>query len=164
MVDLDVVCKWLHVKKFTLKHTLMASYTKGIDYTVTKPLVGRASRGYANTERIMMTPDCFKALCMMSRARNAKQVREYFLAVERTLFTYREEIMAGMDNRIGVLERNQRGVGARAKASDDDAGGVIYVIKASSGLDTVPPSHRDARSQALGAAEARRRAPILCAP
>lgn len=53
--------------------------------------------------------------------------------VEKTLFKYREEIIAAMAKRIGVLERNQKQHSTVAEYK----GGIIYVIKASSELDSV---------------------------
>jgi predicted GIY-YIG superfamily endonuclease len=70
---------------------------------------------------------------MMSRTAKAREVRAYFIAVERTLFKYRDEIVHGMDNRIKVLEINQK----QKLEAKDFIGGVIYVIKASLDMDSV---------------------------
>ncbi len=94
VIDLDKVAKWLKTIKGNLKQTLLKSYTQGVDYEVTKPFVGAAGRGKAKTERIMMTTDAFKSLCMQSRTPKAAEVRAYFLTCERTLFRYRDEITA----------------------------------------------------------------------
>ena len=132
VVELSAVAKWLRTTKGNLKQTLSRSYTKDLDYTISKPPKGTLGRGKAKTERIMMTADCFKALCMMSRTPKAAEVRAYFITVEGTLFKYRAEITAAMQSRIGVLERNQRA--ARAKP---ERGGVIYVIRASESMSSV---------------------------
>jgi phage anti-repressor protein len=128
-----VTAKWLKCQKASLKRTLTASYTKGIDYQVSKHLVGKAGRGTASTELILMTADCFKTMCMQSRTPKASEVRAYFLTVEKTLFRYREEIMTAMNKRIGVLERNQQ----QSSIVAEIKGGVIYIIKASTELDSV---------------------------
>lgn len=81
---------------FGLK-TLRESYSAGIDFTVSKPPVGLKGRGRSNLRIVMMTPDCFKTLCMRSASPQANRVRAYFLAVEKTLFRYRAEIMEAMN-------------------------------------------------------------------
>lgn len=133
VVSLDATAKWLECQKASLKRTLLASYTKDIDYKISKPFIGKASRGKANIEEIMMTADCFKTLCMQSRTKKAVEVRTYFITVEKTLFRYHKDIMYAMDMRIGVLERNQK----QSSTIAEIKGGVIYIIKASAELDSV---------------------------
>lgn len=133
VIDLGVVAKWLECQKGTLKQTLKKSYVQSIDYIVSKPLVGKGKRGFAKVETILLTADCFKTMCMQSKTKKAAEVRAYFLAVEKALFVYREEIIQGMNKRIGILERNQKSV-VNAKPV---SGGVIYIIKASESIDSV---------------------------
>lgn len=132
IVDLEIVAKWLQTKKGSLKKTLVTSYLLGIDYSVERSK-SKLGRGKGNNIHTMLTADCFKAMCMMSRTAKAREVRAYFIAVERTLFKYRDEIVHGMDNRIKVLERNQK----QKLEAKDFIGGVIYVIKASLDMDSV---------------------------
>lgn len=73
----------------------------------------------------MLTPDCFKRLCMMSRSKNAEMVRTYFLAVEKALFQYRQETEEGMRQTIERLQRNQKG------PEKNDGPGVVYLKRAS---------------------------------
>ena len=124
-VDLDFVASWLGVRKGNLFKTLKASYQTGIDYVVTKPQSVSQGRG-SNTRRIvMMTPDCFKTLCMQSRSPQADKVRAYFIAVEKTLFRFRLEIVESMRQRIKQLENNQRPLDPTLKRV-----GLVYVIRA----------------------------------
>lgn len=132
VVDLDVAARWLSARKDNMKKTLVASYTRGIDYDIGRSENDRG-RGKGRLERIMMTADCFKTLCMQSRTKKAAEVRAYFLAVETALFRYREEITQSMAQRIGVLERNQRPAAASVQAGE----GVIYVVRASESMDSV---------------------------
>jgi hypothetical protein len=55
-----VAGSWLRTQKANLTRTLTRTYTQGTDYTIAK--------GYkdAKREQILMTADCFKALCMLS--------------------------------------------------------------------------------------------------
>ena len=124
-VDLDYISKWLNIRKGNLLQTLRASYILNVDYTLTKPasVKGRGN----NTRRVvMLTPDCFKTLCMQSKSPQSDRVRAYFIAVEKTLLRYRAEIMSGMQKRIMQLENNQRPLDPSLKKT-----GVVYVIRAS---------------------------------
>jgi len=123
-IDLDKVSSWLNVRKGNLLKTLKASYKPGDDFTIAKPSVSVAGRG-KNTRRIVtLTPDCFKMLCMQSRSPQSDRVRSYFIAVEKTLFRYRAEIMESMERRIKQLEMNQKPIAATMKQT-----GLVYVIR-----------------------------------
>ena len=142
-ISVDVACKWLGVGKYFFVRQIKESYVKGIDYTEGKP-ARRPTAGRADNARklVLITPACFKQLCMESRSKQAVKVREYYLAVESTLFKYRAEITEGLQRRIDELEANQRPrmrpEGARQ--------GVMYVISAS---DTVTSLHKLGRSRDL---------------
>ena len=125
VLDLDVVARWLSCKKFTLMKTLHKTYKRDIDYTEVKaPPPQRTHRGNNNYKRVMLTPDCFKHLCMQSRSRRAQEVRMYFIEVERVLLHYRNDLVKGLRQRVGSLERNQQP--RRATRA-----GFIYVFRAS---------------------------------
>lgn len=124
-VDLDHASKWLRVKKFNLMKTLRASYTEGRDFAVGKPHEASKGRGRNTRKLVLLTPDCFKMLCMQSRSPQADRVRTYFLAVEKTLIRYREEITESLQRRVEQLERNQK----PARANRAAQGGLIYVIQ-----------------------------------
>jgi hypothetical protein len=125
-VDLNAAAKWLRTRKDFLKRTLVRTYTKGVDYSVEKPFSGKGvGTGVANREVVRLTPDCFKAMCMMSHAAKAKEVRAYYISAEKALLRYKDAIVESMDARIKELERNQK------SAEKTRRRGVIYVIRAS---------------------------------
>jgi len=129
VIDLDVVAKYLYCQKQHLIQTLKDSYVENIDYKILGNKVVKAvgrSKKY-----ILLTPDCFKLLCMQSRSKNAHQVRLYFLEVEKTLFAYKNEINEAMTQRIQAVENNLKPITNVPKQ------GVIYVIKASDTMDSV---------------------------
>ena len=123
-VDLEFVASWLGVRKGNLLKTLRASYAPGADFVVSKPVPSKG-RGRNTRRQVMLTPDCFKTLCMQSKSPQSDRVRAYFIAVEKTLFRYRSEIIEGMQRRIEQLERNQRPLDDYLKRT-----GVVYVIRA----------------------------------
>lgn len=139
-VDLEVAAKWLRTTKGNLKRTLTRTYVRGVDYTLTRPYSGRkgVGSGVAKKETVLLTPDCFKAVCMMSRTAKAKEVRSYYIAAEKSLVRYREAIVLRMGERIKQLENNQKGALSRPQRR-----GIIYVIRAS---EKVPSLYKIGRT------------------
>lgn len=77
VVDLDAVSKWLGVMKCKLMETLRSSYRPGIDYSVRRarnPNVPAGRHGGNSYKLVLLTPDCFKRLCMRSQGANAEHV------------------------------------------------------------------------------------------
>ena len=131
VIKLDIVAIWLKCKKQLLVRTLKDSYRENIDYTVVK--VKKADeRKYGNNNKLwLLTPDCFKRLCMRSRSKRAEEVRTYFISLESLLVRYKSVLLKGMDEEIKQLESS-----IRPKDITDSAG-YIYVIKASLEKDSV---------------------------
>jgi superfamily II DNA or RNA helicase/phage anti-repressor protein len=86
IIDLDIVSKWLDTRKRKLKETLVKSYNKNIDYVLKKEQTGKISK--INKEIILLTPDCFKRMCLLSRTKKAEEVRTYYLELEKLLNNY----------------------------------------------------------------------------
>ena len=136
VVNLDAVAKWLHVTKGGLNKTLAESYKQGVDYVVSRvpnPMV-TGKYGRNTYKQILLTPDCFKRLCMRSRGKTAENVRSYFIAVETLVSKYRKQMMDGMEQEIRQLESGNR---ARRLAKAHGRAGYVYVLKASTKYDTV---------------------------
>ena len=78
VIDLEKLATWLKSQKKVLKTTLITSYQLNVDYKVKtlKP----EGKGRP-VEEVMITPNCFKRLCMMSRTEKAEEVRSYFIAL-----------------------------------------------------------------------------------
>lgn len=121
-VDLDILCNWLKCKKDSLRHTLFNSYTKNIDYKILKnndkKKVGKP------LQKIMLTSDTLKLLCMRSRAQKAEQVRNYYLSLEKLIDKYKNYIISGMNEKIKKVENNQ-------KPKVNPSKGIIYIIQTS---------------------------------
>ncbi len=71
----------------------------------------------------MLTSDCFKELCMLSQTSKAKEVRKYYLAIEKLIKEYHHYIEEQMQKKIKLLETNQ-------KPKVNTFGGIIYFFKA----------------------------------
>ena len=144
VIDLGVVSRWLGIPKYNLMKTLKASYMLGVDFTVSKPVEKLKGRGRNSLRIVMLTPDCFKTLCMQSRSPKADAVRAYFIAVEKTLMRYRSDIVDSMQRRIQVLESNRRPLDASLRKT-----GVIYVIRVADDKDGMASRFKLGRTRDL---------------
>jgi len=90
IINLEPVSKWLDTRKRKLKETLIQSYNENKDYIIRKEKNGIISK--SNKEIILLKPDCFKRICLLSRTKKAEEVRIYYLELEKLLNSYRQYI------------------------------------------------------------------------
>ena len=86
VIDLEVLSKWLDVRKDSLVETLNLRYKLDVDYI--KQKCHHKSNRHV---QILITPNCMKRLCMRSRSAKAEAVRTYFIK----MFHYNEQIVDG---------------------------------------------------------------------
>jgi phage anti-repressor protein len=129
VINIDVIANWLKSQKYTLNETLRKSYRKDIDYKITKQ-VKNGERGRPS-EIIMLTPECFKRLCMLSRTEKAEEVRTYFITIEQHLNKYKSYIIDGLNKKIKKYESELK---PNPKVANK---GVIYVLKTTEDIDNV---------------------------
>ncbi len=120
VIDLDVISKWLSARKDSIKKTLTETYTQDIDYIVKKQI--STSKGRPN-EKVLLTGDCFKRLCMLSRTSKAEEVRSYFLALEKHIDKYKNHIMENLIRKVEMYEKELKPLPREPRK------GVIYVLK-----------------------------------
>jgi phage anti-repressor protein len=88
-INLESVAKWLSVNKTELMKTLRNSYSCEIDYIIKKaPNPNKKDPRNNNYKLVLITPDCFKRVCMLTRSRRGEDVRTYFIEVEKLLLKY----------------------------------------------------------------------------
>jgi hypothetical protein len=75
VIDLDNVTKWLKTQKKHIKKTLIETYTRDVDYKVKL----RQSTGGRPSEDVLLTQNCFKRLCMLSRTTQAENIRNHLI-------------------------------------------------------------------------------------
>ena len=134
VVNLDAVAKWLGVRKDSLVTTLRTSYKKDVDYATAVGTKPTSARGGRNRAEVLLTPDCFKRLCMRSRGHKAEGVRTYFIMLEGLVLKYKDQLMDGMQAEIERLERQR---GPKGRPGRAPTGGYIYVVRASEKMDSV---------------------------
>lgn len=123
-INFDIVCKWLNVRKDNLKRSLIKFFSENYDYTITNINKKREHKfGPSHIEIIMITPDCFKELCMISQVDKAKEVRQYYLSIEKLIKRYHQYIHEKLQKKIKLLETNQA-------PKINIKGGIIYFFKA----------------------------------
>ena len=123
VIDLNKVVKWLKTRKDSIKKTLVQTYVIDVDYMITK--IGTKGRP---SEQIMITPECFKRLCMLSKTEKAESVRTYFINIEKLIDKYKNTIIEDLSKKVGVLENNQKPIINPKK-------GVIYVLQSNKTID-----------------------------
>lgn len=119
IINFDNLVIWLDIRKDSLKRTLIDSYIINIDYQITKIKSTKAGKP---KEEILITSDCCKRLCMMSKTEKAEEVRTYFIEIEKLMNKYKNYIIEGLNKRIQILENNQKTI---IKPNN----GVIYILK-----------------------------------
>lgn len=128
VIKFELVYEWLETDKSDLKKVLVKNFSEKIDYTIEKIKVKNRNRGSNYVDKIMITPDCFKHLCMISHTKKAKEVRIYYLELENIVKRYHDEIHIFMQKQIGILKNNQ-------KPKINVKGGVLYILEAQNADD-----------------------------
>jgi len=93
-VDFDDAWKWVgYASKQKGLDQLKANFEEGIDYTSINQKVKREI-GATQKRQINLTADCFKSFCMMAGTEKGKDVRKYFITVEKQFLKAVQELKA----------------------------------------------------------------------
>jgi len=126
IINLEVIAKWLESEKGKLKKTLVKSYVQSVDYTIKLEKNAKVSK--SNKEIILLTPDCFKRLCLLSKTKKAEEVRTYYLELEKILNNYKNYIIEALKKTVEILENNQKEIPKNTK-------GVVYILQSLKDID-----------------------------
>jgi phage anti-repressor protein/predicted GIY-YIG superfamily endonuclease len=121
IIDLENVAKWLEVQKHKLKETLQKSYIKDVDYKISRVYKPKGTGGQKK-EIIMISIDCFKMICQSTKSKKGKEVRRYFIDVEKLLNKYKSYIIEGLEDKVKSLQKDR-------KPKINPQKGVIYVFR-----------------------------------
>ncbi|NBU33736.1 hypothetical protein EB118_06120 [bacterium] len=95
VIDMDNVWEWLGFsQKGHCKRAIMKHFKNDADYKVALSTPARRkNEGGFNKETVLLTVDTFKELCMLSGTDKSKEIRKYFLQMEKVFFeTLKEEL------------------------------------------------------------------------
>jgi phage anti-repressor protein len=85
-VDFDQAWQWIgYTRKDNALHVLKENFEKNTDYHLlnNKEMVKRPQGGGPQPILYFLTIDCFKAFCMMAGTEKGKEVRKYYLQIEK---------------------------------------------------------------------------------
>jgi phage anti-repressor protein len=119
VINFNKLVNWLNIRKDSLKRTLIETYIKNIDYKIRK--IKSITAGKPK-EDIIITADCCKRLCMLSKTKKAEEVRTYFIEIEKLVDKYKNYIIDSLNKKVEILENNQKPI-------LNNKGGFIYVLK-----------------------------------
>lgn len=81
-------------------------------------------------EIILLTPDCFKRLCLLSKTKKGEDVRTYFIELEKLINNYKNYIIEGLNNTVKILENNLKHIPKNIK-------GCVYILKSPKDIDGI---------------------------
>jgi len=89
IIDFDMLVKWLEIRKDNLKKLLTENYIENKDFKINKNnnLPGKPK------ENILLTSECFKKICMMSKTKKIEDVRMCFIELEKIVNKYKHYII-----------------------------------------------------------------------
>jgi phage anti-repressor protein len=119
VINFNKLVNWLNIRKDSLKRTLIETYIKNIDYKINK--IKSITAGKPK-EEIIITTDCCKRLCMLSKTKKAEEVRTYFIEVEKLMNKYKNYIIDNLNKKVNILENNQKPI-------PNNKSGIIYILK-----------------------------------
>lgn len=129
VINLDSVERWLGTNKKHLHQLLKKRFKTDEDFVARKATNPNKTVARANNyTEILITPSCFKRICLLSESKNGERMRDYMIQIEATLLHYRNHLVEGLKRRVRALENNQRPPHARSDAKPE--AGVIFVYRA----------------------------------
>jgi len=85
---------------------LISNFIKNTDYIEIKES-GQKGRGINNTIHVLLTYNCAKLLCMISKCEKANLIRNYYIELEKLLIKYKDEIVKSLNDQLGIKENNK---------------------------------------------------------
>lgn len=119
-INLLLVAKWLMVRKDHLKKLLISNFVKNTDY-IEKKENGQKGRGINNTIHVLLTYNCAKLLCMISKCEKANLIRNFYIELEKLIITYKDNIVNDLNNQLGINNSNKKII------ENNNNEGLIYI-------------------------------------
>ena len=121
-IKLDLVALWLNVRKDHLKNLLLSNFIINRDY-IEKKETNKKGKGNNNTIHVLLTFNCSKLLCMISKSEKASLIRNYYIDLEKLIITYKDNIVNDLNNQLGIQTNNKKII------ENNNKEGLIYILK-----------------------------------
>jgi hypothetical protein len=122
-IDLNNVAKWLNVRKDNLKKLLKTHFILGTDYIEKKIKKIGQGIGSNNIKHVLLTYECAKSLCMLSKSEKSSMIRKYYIDIEKLLIKHKDDIMSSLYQQLGIKQSNKKII----EQNKDTA--LIYILK-----------------------------------
>ncbi len=132
-IDLDAVCHFIGMRKDQAKRVLVKHFNEGTGFAPQSVEQSHSGRGGHNVERVLMTPDTFKELCMMAGTAKGREVRSYYIKMEKVMKAYFKDKMtahAASEARLQLELADERASAEAARAAADAAKAIADAEKA----------------------------------
>jgi phage anti-repressor protein len=122
-INLNNISKWLNVRKDNLKKLLIDNFEDGKDYNEFKEKTIGKGKGSNNTKTILLTYECSKLLCMISRSEKATMIRNFYIEIEKILINYKDNIAQNLYDQLEIKMNNKKII------NDNNKKALIYILK-----------------------------------
>lgn len=126
VIDIDSISKWLNIIRGNIKKTLTESYRQNIDYKIIEQKSTTAGRPF---EKILLTPKCFKHICMLTKSPKGKEVRSYYIQLEEHIDIYKDNIINDLRRENEILRNDLKPLEIPKNY------GAIYVLKTDNDIE-----------------------------
>jgi phage anti-repressor protein len=120
IIDLDNIWKWIgYSKKQNAKDTLVKFFIKEIDYKIVLTLKSNQVYGGCNKEKILLTIETFKELCMEAKTETGKNIRKYYIKLEKllneTIIEETNELKLQLEEKSNLLQNTENALESEKK-------------------------------------------------
>lgn len=122
-INLEKIAFWLELRKDNLKRLLESNFIKDQDYIEKKPDIKLKGTGKNNIKIVLLTYNCAKLLCMISKCKKAAEIRNYYIELEKLVIRHKDDINEKMEENLGIKKRNKTIINKHNKTP------VIYILK-----------------------------------
>ncbi len=123
VINLELIAKWLNVRKDHLKTLLISNFVEDTDYIIFKNETKLKGTGKNNVKHVLLTYDCSKLLCMISKSDKSSLIRNYYIELEKLIIKYKDEIVESLNKRLKINNSNKKIIDNNKKEA------LIYILK-----------------------------------
>jgi phage anti-repressor protein len=97
-VDFDQAWQWVgYSTKSNALRVLQENFEETVDFCSSEMMSKKEGRGGHNERVYFLTVDCFKSFCMMAGTEKGKEVRKYYLAIEKKYYELRQTLVSRLE-------------------------------------------------------------------